>query len=180
MFRILLLLFIVLPIIEIAVLLQIGSWLGGWTTLFLIILTAVAGASLVRQQGMQNWMRAQQRMASGEMPGIEMANGILIFVAGIVLITPGFVTDAVGLLLLLPVTRAPIARALMKKLLVRGGQPGAGGFAHFQFQQRRQSGQQSPFGRQPGQQDKDGTVIDGEYERKHETNSQLSDKDDEK
>lgn len=179
MFRILLLLFIVLPIIEIAVLLQIGSWLGGWTTLFLIILTAVAGASLVRQQGMQNWMRAQQRMATGEMPGIEMANGILIFVAGIVLITPGFVTDAVGLLLLIPYTREPIARALMKKLVVRGGQPGAG-FAHFQFHQRGQSGQQSPFGRQPGQDNKEGNVIDGEYERKHDADSQLSDKDDKK
>lgn len=167
MFRILLLLFIVLPIVEIALLLQVGEFIGGWNTLLLIIVTAVAGAALVRQQGAQNWQRAQQKLAAGEMPGMEMANGLLIFVAGIVLITPGFVTDAIGLLLLIPATRAPIAAALMKRMVVRGSS-GAAGFAHFRT------------GGQYAQRDKDNddSVIDGEYERKRGPESQI-DHDDE-
>lgn len=167
MFRILLLLFIVLPIAEIALLLQVGDVIGGWNTLLLIIVTAVAGAALVRQQGAQNWQRAQQKLATGEMPGVEMANGLLIFVAGIVLITPGFVTDAIGLLLLIPATRAPIAAALMKRMVVRGAS-GTAGFAHF-----RSGGQQAPR-----ENDDDSSVIDGEYERKRGPESQI-DRDDE-
>ncbi|MGX5914605.1 FxsA family protein [Aliidiomarina sp. Khilg15.8] len=167
MFRILLLLFIALPIIEIAVLLQVGEIIGGWNTLLLIIVTAVAGAALVRQQGALNWQRAQQKLASGEMPGVEMANGLLIFVAGIVLITPGFVTDIMGLLLLIPATRAPIAAALMKRMVVRSA-GGSAGFAHFRAQ-----GQSKPH------QEDDDSVIDGEYERKRGPESQI-DSDDKK
>lgn len=166
MFRILLLLFIVLPIVEIALLLQVGDVIGGWNTLLLIIVTAVAGAALVRQQGAQNWQRAQKKLAAGEMPGVEMANGLLIFAAGIVLITPGFVTDVMGLLLLIPMTRAPIAAALMKRMVVRST-AGTAGFAEFRSRTQSQHREQD-----------DDSVIDGEYERKRGPESQL-DRDDE-
>lgn len=165
MLQILLLVFIAVPVIEIAVLLQVGSLVGGLNTLLLIIATAVIGAVLVKQQGMQNWMTMQQKMARGEMPGIEMAGGLLIFVAGIMLITPGFVTDLIGLAFLLPPSRHAIAKQMLKRMVVRGQTQ------HTQFHFR-----QGGFGRsQNTTRDEHGTVIDGEYSRKQEGQSQLDD-----
>jgi UPF0716 protein FxsA len=166
MFQLLLLLFIAVPIVEIAVLLQVGSLIGGLNTLLLIIVTAFVGAALVKQQGAQNWMTMQRKMATGEMPGVEMAVGLLIFLAGVMLITPGFVTDAVGLLFLIPATREPIAKAMLKRMVVRG--QGSASFTQFHYRQGPQGGPHS--GRRP---DEEGTVIDGEYEHKTPSRRQL-------
>ncbi|RUO29415.1 hypothetical protein CWE12_10590 [Aliidiomarina sedimenti] len=161
MLQILLLLFIAVPIVEIAVLLQVGDLIGGLNTLVVIILTAVIGALLVKQQGIQNWMRMQSKMARGQMPGEEMAGGLLIFLAGVLLITPGFVTDVIGLLFLLPPTRSVIAKAMLKRMVIRGA---GAQFSHFQ--------RKGPAGRD-SQQEK-GTTIDGEYQHKAGSESQLA------
>jgi len=98
-------LFIIIPIIEIAVFIQAGSWLGTGTTLLLILVTAVIGVTLIRQQGIETLFRAQQKMQSGEVPAIEMIEGFLLAIAGVLLITPGFFTDSIGFLLLIPPLR---------------------------------------------------------------------------
>jgi len=99
---ILFIIFVLVPIIEIALFIQAGDWFGLAPTLFMIILTAVIGVSLLRQQGLSTLYKAQQKMNYGEIPAMEMVEGIMLAVAGALLITPGFFTDSVGFLLLIP------------------------------------------------------------------------------
>ena len=113
------LLFAILPIIEIAVLINVGEQIGGWYTVAIVILTAFAGAHLVRQQGISTLMQAQQKMQAGTMPGQEMAEGLLLVIAGVLLVTPGFITDGIGFLLSLPITRPLIAKSLVKHLSLK-------------------------------------------------------------
>lgn len=166
MLRIFLLVLIALPVIEIVVLLQVGSLLGGLNTLVLIVATAALGLLLVKQQGMQNWVLMQQKLATGEAPGIEILSGVLIFFAGVMLIVPGFVTDVIGLIFVLPPTRQVIARYLLKQMLV----PGQTRFGFTQFHFRQGAG----FTQSNTSKD-DGTVIDGEYSHKPESTGQLDD-----
>jgi len=104
-FRILLLLFLVIPVIEIYLLIQIGGYLGAGTTIFLVVFTAVLGAWLLRLQGFSTLRRVQKSMARGEIPAIEMLGGILLLLSGALLLTPGFFTDTIGFLMLLPTIR---------------------------------------------------------------------------
>lgn len=104
------LLFVAVPIIEIALFIQVGGVIGLWPTLGIVILTAIAGTSLMRLQGMQTLARLQSSLAEGRNPADPMAQGAMILVAGVLLLTPGFFTDAVGLALLLP----PVRVALIK------------------------------------------------------------------
>lgn len=108
MFFIFLLFFVVIPVIELNVLIQVGDVLGSWTTIGLVFFTAIVGVSLVRSQGISTLMNAQQKMAKGEAPGQEIAEAMMLAMAGVLLLIPGFVTDFVGLLLLTPFTRAPL------------------------------------------------------------------------
>lgn len=105
MFLRLLLAFTLVPAAEIYVLLKMGGALGPFNTVVVVILTAVAGAHLARTQGIQAMMAVRARMAAGEMPAEEMLDALIVFLAGVVLLTPGFLTDAAGLLLLFPATR---------------------------------------------------------------------------
>lgn len=114
--RILLIAFIVMPIIEIAVLIQVGGWLGLWQTLALIILTAIAGTWMLRQQGFAVLSRAQTQLASGAVPLAEVFEGFCLVIAGALLLTPGFVTDVMGGLLLLPPLRAWLYQTLGGRL----------------------------------------------------------------
>lgn len=101
----LLIIFIIIPLIELAVILKVNSFIGiGWT-LGLIILTAIVGVKLLRQQGISTLLRANQKMQQGQLPAQELAEGFLLALAGALLLTPGFVTDAVGFTLLVPTTR---------------------------------------------------------------------------
>lgn len=97
--------FVLVPIIEIALFIQVGGWLGLLPTLLIVVLTAITGTALMRQQGLQALARLQERLSSGGDPVGPIAHGALILVAGILLLTPGFFTDTVGLLLLLPPVR---------------------------------------------------------------------------
>ena len=112
----LLLLFILVPAIELALLLEVGSHLGTLPTLGLIAATGVVGASLARRQGLAVLGRAQDQMARGELPAGSLADGVMILVAGAFLITPGILTDAFGFLLLVPVFREVVRSVAMNRL----------------------------------------------------------------
>jgi len=110
-----LLLFILMPIIEIAVLIQVGSAIGLWLTLAIVILTAVLGTAMLRQQGLSTMNRVRQRLGAGEMPAQQIVEGLLLLVGGVLLLTPGFVTDAFGFACLFPLTRQWLARQLASR-----------------------------------------------------------------
>jgi len=110
MFLRLLLLFTCIPLVELYLLLQIGSIIGAVNTILLVIITGVLGACLAQQEGIRTLERIRTLMARGEMPGEPLIDAFLILVAGFVLITPGILTDLLGFLMLVPATRAPIRR----------------------------------------------------------------------
>lgn len=116
MFPFLLLAFIIVPVVEIALLIRVGSAIGGFTTILIVIFTAILGAYLVRQQGFATLRSVQTQMNAGRVPAMEMAEGIALLFAGAVLLTPGFVTDALGFALLAP----PIRRALIRWGMTQG------------------------------------------------------------
>ena len=107
-------LFAIMPIVEISLLLQVGDIIGGWNTLAIVIITAFFGAHLVRQQGLQTFVQAQTKMNQGQLPGQELAEALLLLIAGVLLVTPGFITDIIGFLFTLPVTRPLIAKQIVK------------------------------------------------------------------
>ncbi len=102
----LLLVFVIVPLIEIALFIQVGDKIGLWPTLAIVVLTAIVGTALMRRQGTSTLARLQNEMRQGSDPTDAIANGALILVAGVLLLTPGFFTDAVGLSLLVPAVRA--------------------------------------------------------------------------
>lgn len=97
-------------------LITIGSWIGGWNTVVLVILTGILGAWLARQQGMQVFRMVQHQLSRGQMPTDSLIDGVLILIGGILLLLPGFVTDVIGLVFLIPYTRM-IIRHLLKRWL---------------------------------------------------------------
>ena len=114
MFRSLFLLFIIVPLVEIYFLIQVGEVIGAGWTVFAVVGTAVLGASLLRVQGASTMMRAQSSMMSGQLPAMEMFEGIALAASGLLLLTPGFVTDAFGLILLTPPLRRAIISGVMR------------------------------------------------------------------
>lgn len=118
MFLWLLLLFTILPVIELSLLLQVGSVLGAAPTVGLVLLTGVVGAWLAREEGLRTVRKMQEQLAQGQMPGEELVDGFLILFAGAVLLTPGFVTDFWGMTILFPPTRA-LFKKLVKSRLER-------------------------------------------------------------
>ena len=119
MLFILFFIFIVVPVIEITVLIEVGEQLGAFTTVALVILTAAVGASLVRSQGLQTLLNAQKKMQQGEQPGQEVIEGVMLAIAGVMLVTPGFVTDFLGLILLLPFSRQFFANKLLARMIIK-------------------------------------------------------------
>jgi UPF0716 protein FxsA len=115
MFRILLLLIIIVPALEIAVLIFSGNTIGIWPTIALIILTGILGAWLAKKEGLQAIRVAQLQTSQGQVPSSVMLDGLCILIGGVVLLTPGFITDAIGFFLLIPQTRG-IAKAFLLKI----------------------------------------------------------------
>lgn len=107
-------LFLVIPIAEIFILIKVGGIIGTFPTIILVVLTAVIGAGLLRQQGLSTLARLQQNMSQGKIPAQEIIEGVLLAVGGALLMTPGFVTDTIGFLCLLPFSRKFIATVIMK------------------------------------------------------------------
>jgi len=144
MFRFLFLLFIIVPIIEIYLLIEVGGVIGAGWTIFAILLTAVIGVSLLRVQGATTLLRAQANMAKGQLPAMEMMEGMALAASGFLLLTPGFFTDTIGFLLLTPILR----RALIKKII-----------SNKQFTMHGQAGY-SAYSRQAGSDIIEGEVVD--------------------
>jgi UPF0716 protein FxsA len=117
-------LFIVVPIVELYVIIQIGSAIGVWPTIALLLADAVLGSLLLRHQGRGAWQRFNAALAERRFPGREVADGLLIAVGGTLLLTPGFVTDILGAIFLIPPTRALVRRLLRgymgKRFMVAG------------------------------------------------------------
>ncbi|NUO81621.1 FxsA family protein [candidate division KSB1 bacterium] len=113
----LLVLFIGVPLLEMAILIQLGKRVGFWSTLAIIILTGMVGAALARWQGLRVLMRIQEELHEGRIPAAEMLDGLLILIAGVMLVTPGFLSDLSGLLLLLPGVRHLVRNWLRQKLM---------------------------------------------------------------
>lgn len=116
MFRWLLLLILIVPALEIGLLIWAGSYIGPWWVILLIILTGILGAWLAKQQGLETIRNVQLSLSNGRMPQDALLDGACILVGGAVLLTPGFITDAIGFLLLIPATRTPIKRMVRKAI----------------------------------------------------------------
>jgi len=156
MFRILIILFILVPIIEIAVFIQIGEMVGLSWTLVVVILTAVIGVNLLKQQGFRAWRDIQTSIAQGKMPAVEMASAAQLLFAGGLLLTPGFVTDIVGFLLMIPQVRYFLANKL-----IASGNLSTTSYYSTTYKQTNQS---QPY--ENDSQSSNGRIIDGEFEEK--------------
>jgi UPF0716 protein FxsA len=158
----LVLLFIVVPLAELYVIVRVGGTIGVLPTIGILLVDSLVGAALLRAQGSVAWRRFNQVLAEGRWPGREVADGALVLVGGTLLITPGFITDAVGLSLLLPPSRAAI-RGGLARILGRRLQAGQRVFVWG-------AGRVPPSQRQPGRSghppgrpyDIDGTAHEGE------------------
>ncbi len=108
--------FVIIPILEIYIIIKIGSYIGAGWTIFLVIGTAFLGAYLAKMQGAHTMMKMRANMQQGIPPTNDILDAFLIFAAGLVFLTPGFLTDLLGVLVLLPITRQPIKFWLLKKI----------------------------------------------------------------
>ena len=108
----LLLAFALIPLVELWLLLRIGAWIGAAPTFGLVLLTGILGASLARREGAHAWSAVQAELAAGRIPGRELLEALLVLIAGIVLVTPGVLTDLLGLSLLVRPIRAGLVRRL--------------------------------------------------------------------
>ncbi len=164
------LLFVILPIAEIMLIINVSASIGGWNTFFIVIITAFFGAYFVRQQGFALIQQMQSKVNAGQSPSTEMAEGILLLIAGVLLITPGFITDIMGFLFTLPFSRGPIANFVVKAIISK--KMGNVHFTHSHF------GQQ-PFDQGSGFNDTNSQnhtpnnddIIDAEYTDKSDTDS---------
>ena len=141
--------------IEISIFIQVAHVLGVLMTLILVIFTSVIGMSLVRNQGFKNFLLMQQKMAAGESPAAEMIKSVSLIIAGLLLVLPGFFTDFLGLLLLLP----PVQKHLTMKLL-----------PHLRFSRMPSGGFSGGTG--------GGETFDGEFQRKDDDRNRIDHKDD--
>jgi UPF0716 protein FxsA len=134
--QILFLLFLIVPIVEMLILIEVGSFIGAFYTVLLVLLTAIIGVNLLKKQGLSTFMRANQKMNSGQMPLSEIGEGMMLAIAGALLLTPGFVTDTFGFILLTPGFRGAFAKMLAKKLAQNATQ--ASYHSHTQYTQTSQ------------------------------------------
>ena len=120
-FQSIFLLVLIIPFVEIYLLLKVGGIIGAFPTIFLVVFTAVLGTWLLRQQGFATFQRLQANLAQGTIPAYEMIEGPIILVGGILLLTPGFLTDILGLACLIPQLRRKIAQYVIENYLVQTG-----------------------------------------------------------
>ncbi len=110
--------FVVVPLAEIYVLIQVGQVIGAWWTILLLVLDSIFGTWLIRREGARAWEALRTALATGRMPARELTDAALILVGGTLMLSPGFVTDGLGVLLILPFTR-PVARRLLARIAAR-------------------------------------------------------------
>ncbi len=158
MFRILLIIFILVPIIEIAVFIQVGDVLGLGVTLFIVVVTAVLGVNLLKQQGFKAWRDIQLSLTQGKVPALEIAAAAQLLFAGGLLLTPGFVTDIIGFSLMVPQVRLYLARQMIKK----GVMSASAGSTNY----TNRTGFQSDSSVNGTPNNNQGRTIEGEFEEK--------------
>lgn len=165
--RALFLIFLIVPIIEMLLLFEVAEHIGGLSTVGLVVLTAVIGIQVLKQQGFSTITRAQQRLESGELPGQEVLEGLFLAVGGAFLLTPGFITDTVGFIFLIGPTRRLLVRWLIRsgKIAVITGRAGGSTFSYTRFDSR---------GR-PGRGAGDKGIYEGEFAEEHPEHSRLGD-----
>jgi UPF0716 protein FxsA len=153
---ILLAVFIGLPLLEVAVFIQVGGAIGIWPTIAATIVTALAGSLLLRAQGLAALTRARAQMDQGQLPAREMFEGLCLVLAGALLLVPGFVTDALGLLLFFPPFRELLRLLIARHIAAKAARGEARVFVDgVEIDPRRPGG---------GARGRDGKVIDGDYE----------------
>jgi UPF0716 protein FxsA len=116
---------LVVPVAEIAVIIAVGQVIGGWQTIALLVFESALGAVLVKREGRRSWLGLQVALNTGQMPGRELADAALVLIGGTLLLTPGFLTDIVGFLFILPITR-PITRRWLQGVVERRLTRGSG------------------------------------------------------
>lgn len=121
MVGVLVVLFLLVPLAELYVIIQVGQAFGALNTIALLILISAIGAWLVKREGMSVWRRFQRQIESGAVPGKEIADGVMVLFAGALLISPGFLSDILGIALLLPPVRAALRGVLMRQAARRAG-----------------------------------------------------------
>ncbi|HEX5588066.1 MAG TPA: FxsA family protein [Acidimicrobiia bacterium] len=109
---------LLLPILEIAVMIQVSHWIGGWETIALVLAVSFFGAWMVKQQGTGQWRRIRAELAIGRVPGPAVVDGALLLAAGVLFLVPGFVTDLLAVLLLVPPVRALVREMLARRYRV--------------------------------------------------------------
>ena len=153
------LLFIIIPLLELYLIIKVGGYIGALWTVIIVIGTAVVGVNLLRMQGFNTLRRAQQNMEQGAMPAMEMMEGIVLAVGGALLITPGFLTDTLGFICLIPFTRQALIRGFIKRGSVQMHGFQGHEFHHRQYRDHGQSGERSG-------QSSEGRTLEGEFQRK--------------
>ncbi|ABM02684.1 FxsA cytoplasmic membrane protein [Psychromonas ingrahamii 37] len=156
MFAKLFLTMVSVSLLEIYVLIKVGGFLGAWPTVALVVVTAFVGSALVRSQGLQVLREFQQRIAQGELPGQQLIEGFMLLVTGVLLVTPGFVTDFLGLLILQPSIRSRVAKYILDNVQINSAM--SGGFS--------QSSSGSTSGDNFKNKKSNDNIIEGEFERK--------------
>jgi len=151
------LLFFAIPLIEIYFLVQVGEEIGAGMTILLVIITAVIGVTLLRQQGMRTLLKANQAMQAGHMPAQEMFDGFMLAAVGILLVTPGFFTDGLGFLLLVPAVRKALLQAILKNVTLQTH----GSFTSAQYTRRPDSTPRDDL----SQDTKGNRTIEGDFKR---------------
>jgi UPF0716 protein FxsA len=110
--------FVVVPLLEISALILVGNLIGPWWTILLLVADSIFGGWLIRREGARAWAALNQALTTGTMPARELADGALILIGGTLMLTPGFVTDILGLVMILPFTR-PVGRRLLTQVVSR-------------------------------------------------------------
>lgn len=163
MFRLLLLLFLTVPIAEMAILIWVGGVIGALPTILAVALTAVVGVWLLRLQGFLTLRRVQERLQKGELPDTELLEGALLLIGGTLLLTPGFMTDILGFICLFPGSRRAICRRILDHGLLRpypiDGTSGGESFYYESSETRSHQGEGEQSHSQSHQ------TIEGEYHR---------------
>ncbi|MGB5456177.1 MAG: FxsA family protein [Gammaproteobacteria bacterium] len=152
MLRIWPVIFIVIPLVELYLIIEVGGVIGAFWTVLLVVMTAVIGVSLLKLQGLNTLNRARESMERGSMPAMEMMEGMVLAIGGALLITPGFITDTLGFMCLIPVTRRAMIRYLVSRSVVN--------VQGFHAHSARQSGSSYH-----DQQQRHGRTIEGEFHR---------------
>ena len=154
--------FFIIPLLEIYFLIQVGGIIGALPTIILVVLTAVIGAFLLKQQGVATLGRFQSSMAQGQMPATALLEGVMLIIGGVLLMTPGFFTDAIGFACLLPFSRQWLAEKMVKRFSVGQGGGFSSGFqAHTYTKTDTDHSNANAETQRPG-----GNTLDGDYNRK--------------